>query len=261
MKQPIQLLSTDFDGTLHAEFEDPPIPEALQQLIGGWQEEGMVWVINTGRDLSSLMETLGRDRIPMWPDYVVTVEREIYRREHTHYVGMETWNTRCQSTHASLFAQVRSQVPELMAWIAERYDATLFEDAFSPLCLIAQSSQDAKAIHEFLEAFCARFPGLTVVRNDVYARFCHADFNKGTALAEISRRLGVRADHIIAAGDHLNDLPMLRKELARWLIAPSNAVPEVKETVLGQGGFVSGEPHGHGLLRGLEHVQKAAARV
>jgi hypothetical protein len=27
---PIQLISTDFDGTLFAEFENPPIPERLQ---------------------------------------------------------------------------------------------------------------------------------------------------------------------------------------------------------------------------------------
>ena len=31
-KLPIKLLSTDFDGTLFAEFEDPPIPLELQQL-------------------------------------------------------------------------------------------------------------------------------------------------------------------------------------------------------------------------------------
>ena len=33
MTSPIRLLSTDFDGTLHAEFESPPVPEALQNLI------------------------------------------------------------------------------------------------------------------------------------------------------------------------------------------------------------------------------------
>ena len=40
MSLPIQLISTDFDGTLFAEFESPPIPEAVQTLIGGLQSRG-----------------------------------------------------------------------------------------------------------------------------------------------------------------------------------------------------------------------------
>ena len=34
MDLPIQLISTDFDGTLHADHESPPVPERLQELIG-----------------------------------------------------------------------------------------------------------------------------------------------------------------------------------------------------------------------------------
>ncbi len=52
MPLPIQLISTDFDGTLHAEFEDPPVPRDLQELIGELQRQGAKWAINTGRDLS-----------------------------------------------------------------------------------------------------------------------------------------------------------------------------------------------------------------
>ena len=94
-------------------------------------------------------------------------------------------------------------------------------------------------IHEYLNAYCAQVPRLTVVRNDVYARFSHEAYSKGTALSEIARRLDVRRDHILAAGDHLNDLPMLSQEHARWLVAPSNAIELVKQTVRRQEGFVS----------------------
>jgi hypothetical protein len=50
----------------------------------------------------------------------------------------------------------------------------------------------------------------------------------------------------------MNDLPMLRRERARWLVAPSNAIESVKESVRQQGGFVSEEPNGYGVARGLE---------
>src|ERR1019366_9106863 len=60
MSLPIRLISTDFDGTLFAEFESPPIPEPVQELIGELQSRGAKWGINTGRDMSSLMEALAR---------------------------------------------------------------------------------------------------------------------------------------------------------------------------------------------------------
>ena len=78
MNLPFKLVSTDFDGTLHAEFETPPVPQDLQDLIGELQRQGVRWIINTGRDLSSLMEGMARARLTIRPDYVVVVEREIY---------------------------------------------------------------------------------------------------------------------------------------------------------------------------------------
>src|SRR5439155_859874 len=149
MNLPIKLISTDFDGTFFAEFENPPVPEELQRLI-------------------------------------------------------------------------------------------------------AENNSDADAILDYLNAYCARVPGLTVVRNDVYARFSHGAYSKGTALSEIARRLEISPESVLAAGDHLNDLPMLARERARWLVAPSNAVELVKQAVRRQEGFVSDEPHGYGVARGLE---------
>ncbi len=254
MALPFRILSTDFDGTVHAEHEKPPVAVRLQRLIGDLQSQGVTWVINTGRDLSSLMETLGRAQIPIWPDYVVTVEREIYSREHSQYIGIEEWNTGCMTAHRELFARLRPDVPMLAEWVQGRFDATIYEDPYSPFCLIARNNGDADVIHAYLEGYCHGVPNLTIVRNDVYARFSHADYNKGSALAEIARRLGVDSADIVAAGDHLNDLPMLVKRHARWLIAPGNAVPLVKEAVRRQEGYIAEEPHGFGVAAGLERI-------
>src|SRR5947209_9945079 len=86
---PLKLISTDFDGTLFAEFENPPIPADLQELIAALQAQGAKWVINTGRDMSSLMEALGRAGITIEPDYLVLVEREIYLHQESQYLGLE----------------------------------------------------------------------------------------------------------------------------------------------------------------------------
>src|SRR6185369_13228069 len=150
MNLPIQLISTDFDGTFFAEFENPPVPGDLQRLIGQLQSAGTRWVINTGRDLSSLLEALARAHLSVRPDYLVVVEREIYFHEKSQYVGFEDWNRTCAQAHADLFARVRADLPQLVAWVNERFDASVYEDSYSPFCLIAEDNRDADVIHEHL---------------------------------------------------------------------------------------------------------------
>jgi hydroxymethylpyrimidine pyrophosphatase-like HAD family hydrolase len=259
MTLPIQLISTDFDGTLFAEFDEPPIPEKLQTLLGGLQARGVKWIINTGRDMPSLMKALARARISTQPDYLVLVEREIYFREGSEYRGMEPWNSQCARDHTELFARIQLDLPRLAAWINARFRAKVYEDAYSPLCLLAGNNGDAVVICDYLNDYCRTVPHLTLVRNDVYARFSHAAYNKGTALAEITRVLGLSREQVFAVGDHWNDLPMLSSQHAYWLAAPKNAVDAVKATVRRQKGHVSDLSHGAGVAHSLEfHLRNAA---
>jgi hypothetical protein len=254
MNLPIKLLSTDFDGTLFAEFENPPIPVALQKLIAKLQANGAKWVINTGRDMSSLMEALGRAGVEVEPDYLVLVEREIHGHHEARYVGLEEWNAACTRTHAELFAGILADLPALVTWIQARFHARIYEDTYSPLCLVAGNNGDMDAIATHLEGYCRRVPHLSLVRNDVYARFRHAAYNKGSALAEVTRRLGLAGDQVFAIGDHLNDLPMLLRQHARFLAAPANAVAAVKDAVRRQGGYLSPRTHGHGVADAINFI-------
>jgi HAD superfamily hydrolase (TIGR01484 family) len=256
MTLPIQLISTDFDGTLFSEFSNPPVPEVLQALIAHHQSKGAKWVINTGRDLNSLMETLGRAHLRIKPDFVVVVEREVHERTgddgHFQFVSVDPWNERCTADQNALFAQVRKDLPGLVAWVNTKFRATIYEDPWSPFCLIAESNPDADQIQAYLETYCASVPNLTLVRNDIYARFSHAAYNKGTALAEVGRLLGISPENTLAAGDHLNDLPMLKRQFAHALVAPANAIPEVKAQVEKEGGYLSQHRCGEGVARGIE---------
>lgn len=251
MTAPIKLISTDFDGTIFAEFENPPIPLKLQELIGNLQSRGVKWVINTGRDMSSLMVALARAQISIQPDFLVLVEREIQIHDGVRYTGLEEWNSACTQAHEELFAQVRLDVPRITEWINARFHATVYSDPYSPFCLIAGNNGDADTINAYLEAYCQTIPNLVSVRNDVYIRFSHAAFNKGTALEKLSRRLGITPAEVFAAGDHLNDLPMLSKRYAHWLAAPQNAIAPVKALIQSQQGYVSDLPQGNGIADAL----------
>ena len=57
---------------------------------------------------------------------------------------------------------------------------------------------------------------------------------------------------MLAAGDHLNDLPMMDTKHARCLVSPANAIPLVKDVVKRQGGFVSELICGNGVAEGIE---------
>lgn len=254
----LKLISTDFDGTIFAEFENPPIPQSLQNILGALRRRGALWVINTGRDLGSLLETLARAQPSVHPDALVLVEREIYVRQDAHYLPLTSWNNACARDHKELFARVASDLDTLVGGLQARHRATFYEDAFSPLCVLAENQAAADVIHAELETYARSVPELTVVRNDVYIRFAHVGYNKGLALAEIARRLKVRASEILAAGDHFNDLPMLDLNHARWLVAPANAIPEVKERVRASNGYVSSRPHGEGVAQGIEFFLERA---
>lgn len=251
-KRVLKLLSTDFDGTLFAEFEDPPIPKDLQVLIRQLQGQGAKWVINTGREMSSLMEALVRARVEIEPDYLILVEREIHARQQSRYVGVEPWNSACTQTHAELFKRVRTDVPRLIEWINARFHAHIYEDSYSPLCLVAPDNEQMDVIHQYLDEYCREVAHLSVVRNDVYARFSHKTYNKGTALGELSRRLNIEPGKVLAIGDHLNDLPMLDRRYSHCLAAPANAVATVRAAIRGQGGYVSCRPHGRGVADAIK---------
>jgi len=253
MIPPIQLVSTDFDGTLFAEFENPPVPFELQRMISDLQARGARWVINTGRDLSSLLECLARARLSIRPDFLVLVEREIYEHAGARYLPVEPWNSACERDHRVLFAEISKDLPRLFEWVNGRFSASVYSDPYSPFCLIAGNNPDADAIAAHLEDYCRTVPNLAIMRNDVYARFCHVGYSKGTALAEIARLLGVTPQGVLAAGDHLNDLPMLSLAFARWLVAPANAIEPVKVAVRSQGGFVSELPHGFGVADAIQN--------
>src|SRR5438876_7675282 len=108
--------------------------------------------------MSSLMESLARGGISVEPDYLVLVEREIHFHQDSSYIALEEWNSRCSICHAELFKRVEPDLPRIIAWINARFHARIYEDAYSPFCLIAGNNGDADVIHAYLEECCRSIP-------------------------------------------------------------------------------------------------------
>ncbi len=253
-KNSIQLLCTDFDGTLYSESDEPRIPKGLIQLIAELKSNGTIWMVNTGRELEYLLESLLPHSQNVLPDFVGVVEREVFTHQSGSFHPLEHWNQHSRAIHDSLFERHTSLMLEVSEWINNRFEAQVYEDLYSPVCLIARNNEDADQIHSFVDSKLANHNELAWVRNDIYARFSHSDIHKGTILQEVAKLHHIPKAGIVAIGDHFNDIPMLNREFAEHLLAPSNAIPDVRKHLENHGGYISAYETGEGVLDGLKRI-------
>ena len=235
----LRLICTDFDGTLAEPDGQPILTEFFERLVA-WRKRGQLfWIINTGRTYDSLQDELIRRKTPMWPDWMVTMEREIWLVRNQRGIGWFEWNRKCELLHNQLFESVSPIWKLVEDYVARHTSAQLVQDAGSPLGIIASCEEEADEISAFMTPLLQNWPTLVAVRNSIYFRFSHKFYHKGACLEAISNGLGVPAAQIMAVGDHLNDLPMLERRYARHVACPSNAVDEVKTQVRAEGGYVA----------------------
>jgi hydroxymethylpyrimidine pyrophosphatase-like HAD family hydrolase len=235
----LRLLCTDFDGTI-ADRDYKPISAAFfERIVAARKQAPLYWVINTGRTFESLQDDLIRRKAPIWPDWVVTVEREIYLVRDRRGIGWFEWNRKCELMHTQLFESVSPLWKLIEDYITKHTKAQLVEDAGSPLGIIASCEEEADEISAYMTPLLLNWPMLVAVRNSIYFRFSHKFYHKGACLEAIANGMGVLPLQIMAVGDHLNDLPMLERRYAQHLACPANSVDEVKEKVRSQGGHVA----------------------
>jgi len=254
---PAILLSTDFDGTiLDHTLPSPLAPEFFDWLEVTRAKRKVIWVINTGRDWDMLAMELNARHARLWPDWVVLIEREVHRVEDKKSTPLTSWNLRCLDTHADLFTRASGAIEATRKELKMFKDLLVLEDIGSPLGMIAHSLEQADQVAETVQPLLQQFPEMRLVQNTVYFRFAHMDFHKGSALSVIAAEEGIPVSHCFAAGDHLNDLPMLDKKYAAMLACPANAIDAVKQQVRQQNGFVATETAAAGILQALRHFFK-----
>ena len=259
MPQKIRLLSTDFDGTLVAHGSDPVLDRGCMECIGALQSEGVLWAINTGRSVDLLESGLIDFGFPIQPELILTSERDIFRPSKNggrRWEPFGDWNERVAREHAELFHSAKSVLAEVVDFVNQKTKARLLYHSAGLEGLVAENEEELDRVTAFIDQAREKQPKFHYQRNTVYLRFCHADYHKGAALAELSRLLEIPAAEIFAAGDHHNDISMLDGRFARFPACPANAIPEVKEAVRAAGGHVASRNHGAGVHESLRHFQK-----
>jgi HAD superfamily hydrolase (TIGR01484 family) len=256
----IQLLSIDFDGTLVSRTSDTVFDPNCMELIRELQDAGAIWAINTGRSVDLLETGLAEFALPIRPDFILTTERDVFRpgRNGEKWEPFGDWNKRCARDHADLFSSAGSILAEFVDFVTNQTKARLIYNSEGIEGLAAESEEEMNCITNFIRRARAGHPKLAYQRNGIYLRFCHADYHKGAALAELARLLDIARENIFAAGDHHNDLSMLDGRFAAMPSCPANAIPEVQKAVRTAGGYAAQNDHGAGVYEALLHFTNKA---
>jgi len=257
MTPKIRLLSTDFDGTLVAHGSDPVLDSGCMECIEMLQAEGVIWAINTGRSVDLLESGLTDFEFPIHPDFILTSERDVFRPASNGAAKWEPfgdWNERVARKHAELFHSAEGVLAEVVDFVNQKTKARLLYHSAGLEGLVAENEDELDRVTEFIDRARAKQPQFHYQRNTVYLRFCHADYHKGAALAELSRLLEIPREEIFAAGDHHNDISMLDGRFAAYPACPANAIPEVKKAVASAGGYVASKSFGAGVHEALRNL-------
>lgn len=260
----LKLLATDFDGTLVGFDTNESCEESLAIELEKISRDGIIWTINTGRPFDILLEGLEHFNSPIKPDYIITDERHLYYpSDDGSWKSLGNWNEECDFLHDKLFQTCGSFFEQIHDLIAE-YDGAvrIHRDAQgTPEGLLAQHGALLDEIGERLLQHEHRPDDFLFQRSDTHLRFCHQFYNKGSTLAELSRLVSIKADYILAIGDHHNDLAMLDNRVASMVACPSNAHEAVKKKVLQLQGHVSEYPAGKGTSEAISRYQRAKGRM
>ncbi len=231
----VKLISTDFDGTLVGAHEG--LEHFFELVKEQRKRHNVEWVINTGRNWESLVTEMHDRSFPILPDWLVLVEREVYKICRDHPVGDYDWNNCCEEVHTSLFNSVPDFWTSLTEFIVEQTSAETISEEHSPIAIRASNDDEADRIHHFIHGLLPSYPQLAMMRNSVYFRFAHEAYHKGSGLQRVQEHLEVGPEATMVIGDHYNDIPMLDSTCAHFIACPSNAIPQVRSHVKERGGI------------------------
>ena len=256
----IRLISTDLDGTLLGGDRGDAIPsDAIQRIAELKAVYDALWVINTGRQLRSLLDGPFRYTLfRVFPDYLVVRESEIYRKTgRCRYRPLRRWNRDVRRARKAVLRQLRPALREWNDEILAQFPCNDHAEGSSSSLWFRSEAAVAVRIEEALREKMQGYPEALVYRNgtDVYLGFTF--FTKGAALGEIAVLENRPRDQIFAVGDGPNDLSMLDGNVAAWCATVANADPNVIEQVRRANGYVAEASFAKGVIEALDWADRS----
>ncbi|MFD1172668.1 Cof-type HAD-IIB family hydrolase [Oceanobacillus picturae] len=126
----------------------------------------------------------------------------------------------------------------------------LFEREFLQIHKILAFSLDNKKLSDLHSTFDSN-PGLAITSSgEVNLEFNHPDAQKGIALEELAKNMGIEMKDVMTLGDNFNDVSMLK--MAGRGVAMGNAVEEIKALCQ----YTTKSNDEHGVAYAIEEMLK-----
>ncbi|HMP96106.1 MAG TPA: HAD hydrolase family protein [Kiritimatiellia bacterium] len=242
--QGIRMISLDFDGTILS-YDDPAgvFHPAIINVLNALPAHGVRWCANSGREFDDQLAVLERSRkrgLDHLPDALICSESMVYYRDGASYHPLQPWNNAAESYLRDCHRRVQDRLTDRLDYIVNTYQpvTSMIGDLYTAFLLRDHGSQPAKLFLE-LQRFLDGMEDIMLTRNGGWVAVMHRELGKGNALLEYARHARLTPEHLLAIGDHYNDLPMLTPRVARHLGCPGDAIPEVRQAVSKAGGRIA----------------------
>ena len=248
----IKLVATDMDGTFldgNGRFD----MNRLKSLLVSYKEKGIYFEVASGRGFLSLEKLFAdvRDDIIFIAENGSLVEyqgQDLYEATMSREFYLSTFEKLKTSPYVDINkllltgkkgAYVLDTVDETYLKVSQHYNENIqkvasLEDIADDIFKFTTNFTE-----ETLEAGEAwvneHVPGVKAMTTGFESIDIVLDYvDKGVAIVELAKKLGITMDQVMAFGDNLNDLHMM--QVVGHPIAPENARPEIlelAETVIG----------------------------
>jgi HAD superfamily hydrolase (TIGR01484 family) len=222
LNHPIKLIALDMDGTLLN--DDHEVSEANRKAIKAAEKKGVHVILSTGRpyatcsdyakslELSSYLITVNGSEV--YDEQAQLIQQQMINTEHIQWMYEISKTYKTGFWAISLEQVYREEMPEDIAaskWLKFGFD--IQDDHVRAKVLdLLQTKKDLEISNS--SPTNIEVNGLGV--------------NKAKAIAFVGERLGITMDEVMAVGDSLNDLAMIKE--AGLGVAMGNAQDIVKKT-------------------------------
>mgnify|MGYP000549095095 FL=1 len=233
-----KLIALDLDGTLLN--SDGIVSDATKLHLQKLKEKGHIITISTGRILNrALVGTDGAE----FANYIVSdAGAAVFKNDEINKEWKEVYALALSNEIVENIASYYDKDKFMTINICDRnkihhYDQTVniteFLENINEIIHVSVSFINNEFVEEYLKIFTKKFPMLKVeIMQDSFGEvkwleIAQKGVEKYKGIVEVAKLEGILNENIIAFGDGLNDVDMLKK--CGVGVAMKNALPEVKE--------------------------------
>ena len=218
----IQLIALDMDGTLLA--DDLTIPKKNAEAISAAKSRGIEVILCTGRSKTGAVPFA--DELKLQSHLISGNGSEIWLKS-----GELLERTPLQTPFVEEMLQIQKKTGTTF-WAASTKDVyrqTIPENLYEHTWLKFGYDTPDDTLRQYIHDELQRFDHLEVTNSSLTnLEINAAGVNKANALQRLTEQLGIAMENVLAVGDSLNDVQMIKKSGVG--VAMANAQDIVKET-------------------------------